>query len=516
VGRIRKGRAEAEPSVRSDAAPPLNRTADNPGDLLTRRRSRKRFGWGLIIPPDESGDFDDDLDDDDLDSDDPDTDDLNTDDLHTEDPGNRDVARRESDSLTDNDGRKEMLSGPVLPEGVRTVAWDYASLLLPKERLSAVIFEDRLLILPIHEAYLDPAYNTTTPHSTVWEFLSERGREASVAPISVRSAEPIKAVQAIIDLTEPIRSPLSTPSSTAPTRPDRSPSVGVGPVVEREGADVATASLLAPDVEESYLLPDTSDTDVDLAQTEEFALLARGGDVFLARPMRSGAIAGAPAVELSDVSVTDENGATLLTGVDFSIAVGELVVILGARKRTARALMGVVSSLVQPTTGLVLHDGVPVRLSLEDERFRLVRPGVLPRRSDFAADRSAVDHVAFPMLVFGVEPTRARRHAAAVIRELGAESLVSQPVQFLTAIERHVLAVARAIAGPWPSLYLHDPLSDVPEETARRMRSAILRRSHAGRTIVVLSDDPWLLTEATRVIGVNAATVFEAVHRGGR
>jgi putative ABC transport system ATP-binding protein len=543
LGRISKrkddpGRAGVSERLESAADRPMSDVSDV-SDLsdrasvtasvgvLARSSTRSRFGRGQRprINADVTSDFDDDLDADDLDADDLDAD-------------NRDSADRGASQTSGTYTARQ--SVPTLPDGVRTVAWDYASLLLPKERLSAVIFEDRLLILPIHEAYLDAAYKQVRPDPSVWEFLRERSREASVVPIAMAPAEPVHNLQQVIDLTVqgseslargaaqiPLQIPSQIPSQI-PAQPaaesaaalsPRFSAAPLAPTISVEHEDVNAVRNAPPTtdaVETTVRTSDSLDTDGDPAQAEEFALLARGGDVSLARPMWSGVVMGAPAVELSDVSVMDDNGVTLLTAVDLTVATGELVVILGARKRAARALMGLISSLVQPTSGLVLHDGVPVRLSVDDERWRLVRPGVLPRRSDFTADRSAVDHVAFPMLVFGVEPTRARRHAAAVIAELGGELLIPQPVQFLTATERHVLAVARALAGPWPTLYLHDPLSEVPEPVASRMRAAVLRRSDAGRTVIMLSDDPWILGQATRVIGVNAGTVFEAANRGAR
>ncbi len=65
----------------------------------------------------------------------------------------------------------------TLPDGVRSVAWDYTSRRLPRAHLSAVLIEDRLLILPIHESFLDSSYRQVKVDPTVWSFLGiDQGR----------------------------------------------------------------------------------------------------------------------------------------------------------------------------------------------------------------------------------------------------------------------------------------------------------------------------------------------------
>ncbi len=409
--------------------------------------------------------------------------------------------------LTDDDFVYEGV--PLLPAGVQTIVWDYATLMLPKEALSAVIFQDRLLLLPIHEDFLDPAYRPIRPHRSVWQFLDERRRE--VFDIDIAQPASLPLYQNV-----PSDLPHAEQEKKAPVPNERAgeEDASGGDVVEREIDETqpTVAEAIDADVEDPEFVVDEGD-ELTQADIDRYAVLARGADVVLARPLRTGLLVGAPAVELSDVSVADESGKLVFTGVNLTVNAGELVVIYGVRTRASRLLLGVLTGLTTPQTGLVLHDGAPASSSVDEEGWRLARPGVLLRRSEFVADTPAVGHVAFPMLVFGAQPVQAKKHAAAVLEEVGAASLISQPIQLLTGVERHLVAVARALAGPWPVLSLHDPLGELAEVPVGRVRAAILRRAAAKRTVLVLTDDEQLLRMADRVFGVSDGQVVEAIRR---
>lgn len=417
------------------------------------------------------------------------------------------VSRQErSDPLEDASDGGCSSRNPVLPVGVRVIAWDYASLMLPKEDLSAVVFEGRLLILPIHEDFLDPAYERVHPDQSVWDFLGIQGRAESGPTAQFTSPPPALTFLGDVGAKGETQSSMRLLGLADRYRTSTH--------VERDSLDLGVSGPgVIDEIPVASAIIETHRPDLEIPIQQSIGDLSKTRVVALARPIRPGSVAGASAVELSGVGLSI-HGEVLLLDVDLCIEPGELAVILGARKRRAQGLMAMISGSVAPTVGLVLHHGVPSGMgSLEDDPWSLARPGFLGRRCEIGGRTSAVEHASFPMLVLGFDPVVARRMAASCFSELGAESLIQQPVHLLVGVERQVVSLARALAAPWPVLYLYDPFAELAEASVELARQAILRRNQDGAAVIILSDDGELLTEADRIFGVSGATVFEAVHR---
>jgi predicted ABC-type transport system involved in lysophospholipase L1 biosynthesis ATPase subunit len=414
----------------------------------------------------------------------------------------------------------------VLPEGVDEVVCDQFVRQLPRHELCAVVFENRLLILPIAGHLLDPAYVQVTPHKSVWESLGIRRATPNFAPKNLDS-EGFDFEGSDFESSE------SATGGVAPTLIDLTLLDITGPVagrlVERfEGGDTVIDLTVETQVEGYSDFVDDEPAPVVL---REYSVRLHGAEnVVLARPLRTGQRLRAPAVELSEVTMPLESlplhslplestvdplgGRQTVLRASLQIATGETVGVVGARKRAARMLMSLVVGLEEPKTGLVFHQGVPIGLpSLDGERWKSALPGVLPRRMPKGVELSVLDYVSYPMQLFGVVQHVSHNWARVALDELGAISLAEQPFDSLKGPDRRLVALARALVGPWPARFLFDPLYGFDDETAANARRAIRRYTEGAATLVMLTDDPELLRLADRVLGVSDGQVYEAVRR---
>jgi putative ABC transport system ATP-binding protein len=178
-----------------------------------------------------------------------------------------------------------------------------------------------------------------------------------------------------------------------------------------------------------------------------------------------------------------------LRDVDLTVAPGEITGIVADDPLDARALLDLLGRAADPAAGEVLLDGTPLRaLRLDDVRAAIL---VEPHDAD----------------LFG--PTE--RSDAEIA---GDDVPIGSEAQELSGGQRQRVALARALrAGP-PVLVLHDPTTAVDAATEHRI-AARVRELRAGRTTVLVTTSPALLSTATRIVVLREGRIAaEGSHTG--
>ena len=205
-------------------------------------------------------------------------------------------------------------------------------------------------------------------------------------------------------------------------------------------------------------------------------------------------------IQITGVSKAFGTGAPALGGVDLDVAEREFVCLLGPSGCGKSTLLNIVAGFLEPTTGRVLVDGMPV-----------TGPG---------ADRGVVfqEYVLFPWLTvagnveFGlalkrVAPDERRRTADRYLELVGLRAHAEKfPVQLSGGMKQRV-AIARALANR-PSIILMDEpfgaldaktrevLQDELSRIQRVEHKTIVFVTHSIREAVYLADRVVVMTSA--------------------
>jgi energy-coupling factor transporter ATP-binding protein EcfA2 len=218
--------------------------------------------------------------------------------------------------------------------------------------------------------------------------------------------------------------------------------------------------------------------------------------------------ASAAQVLFDAVSITTygANAASLLD-VSGQVRGGELACIIGANKRSGQLLFEVVAGVRMPSSGLVMHGGSPVQLTV-DQGFR---PGLLADLPE-ALDESVtvVDFVARPSLASSMaDPYVVRQNALETVSQLGLGSYAHVPVCTLSSAQARLAGVARALAPGSQVRCLADPLREQPAHIAAAIRQLVIAAAERGDAVVVLTDDAALVRGANRIFGVSEGRLLE-------
>jgi heme exporter protein A len=201
-----------------------------------------------------------------------------------------------------------------------------------------------------------------------------------------------------------------------------------------------------------------------------------------------------------------------LRGVDFEIAHGDSVSILGANGAGKSTLLRILSGLSRPSGG----------------RFEALREGdTAPLTRD--ALRREVGYVGHATLVYGELSARenlrfaARLHGrsldgAAIEALLGDVGLLEVADRRAGTFSRGMaqrLSIARAIAHDPQLLLLDEPFTGLDETSAARLSSQLATLREGGRTLVVVTHDPQRAIELSdRALVLHRGTIRALARRG--
>jgi len=147
----------------------------------------------------------------------------------------------------------------------------------------------------------------------------------------------------------------------------------------------------------------------------------------------------------------------VLQGVNFDLAEGERLAVVGESGVCKSTLLHILGTLDRPTGGKILFGGK--QLPLDDEaalcEFRNRQIGFVFQFHYLLPDFSALENVMFPALIQGIEPAQAKREAVQLLDLVGLTDRLSHRPGKLSGGEQQRVAVARAVILK-PKLVLAD------------------------------------------------------------
>jgi NitT/TauT family transport system ATP-binding protein len=172
----------------------------------------------------------------------------------------------------------------------------------------------------------------------------------------------------------------------------------------------------------------------------------------------------------------------VLDRIDFEVAAGERVAVLGASGAGKSTLLQIIAGLLRPTAGRVAIGGQPVERPLPGVTLMLQRPALLP----WASVRQ---NIALGPRFQGLarrDPKAARARVDALLDQIGlADRGEALPAE-LSGGQQQRVALARALAPEPGVLLLDEPFSALDPATRAALRADVLRLVAGRRTTLLL------------------------------
>jgi ABC-2 type transport system ATP-binding protein len=189
-----------------------------------------------------------------------------------------------------------------------------------------------------------------------------------------------------------------------------------------------------------------------------------------------------PALEVRDLKKTYPTGVEALKGISLTVQPGDFYALLGPNGAGKSTLIGVVSSLVNATSGEVRVFGEPIA-TRRSAAMQMI--GLVPQEMNFNLFEKPFDICVNQAGFYGVERKVAGERAEKYLKELALWDKAFAISRTLSGGMKRRLMIARAMVNEPRLLILDEPTAGVDIEIRRSMWKFIQGINAAGTTVIL-------------------------------
>lgn len=215
-------------------------------------------------------------------------------------------------------------------------------------------------------------------------------------------------------------------------------------------------------------------------------------------------------IKFENIRFSYEPGVEILHNISLEVKPGETIAIIGRTGAGKSSLMNLVSRLFEINEGRILLDGHDIKeVTLESLRKQV---GIVPQEA-YLFSGTIEDNIRYGRLDATREEVinaamAAGVHEAISRMDKGYDTQVGERGGNLSAGQRQLTCLARAIIADPPVLIMDEATSSVDTNTERIMQQA-LRRLAKGRTCMVIAHRLSTITSADRILALESGRIVE-------
>ena len=188
------------------------------------------------------------------------------------------------------------------------------------------------------------------------------------------------------------------------------------------------------------------------------------------------------ALEVNKLKKTYKNGVVALKGIDLSVEEGDFFALLGPNGAGKSTLIGIVSSLVNASSGETKVFGTSVQT---DRSRAMAKIGLVPQEVNFNQFEKPFDIVVNQAGYYGVPRRIARERAEKYLKQLQLWDKAFKPSRTMSGGMKRRLLIARAMVHEPRLLILDEPTAGVDIEIRRSMWEFIEKINRDGTTVIL-------------------------------
>ncbi len=188
------------------------------------------------------------------------------------------------------------------------------------------------------------------------------------------------------------------------------------------------------------------------------------------------------ALEVIDLKKTYKNGTVALKGINLTVQKGEIFALLGPNGAGKSTLIGIISSLVNMTSGEIKVFGDSVLTQRNKVKSHI---GLVPQEFNFNMFEKPMDILVNQAGYYGVARKTALKRAEKYLKQLQLWDKRNSMSRMLSGGMKRRLMIARAMMNEPKLLILDEPTAGVDIEIRRSMWEFVEQISAAGTTIIL-------------------------------
>jgi putative ABC transport system ATP-binding protein len=202
-----------------------------------------------------------------------------------------------------------------------------------------------------------------------------------------------------------------------------------------------------------------------------------------------------------------------LKGISFKIDDGEFVAIMGPSGSGKSTLMHIIGCLDTPTSGEYFLDGKNVSQLSDDELadIRMQKIGFVFQAFNLLPRATVLRNVTLPLVYAGVSKEEREEKAKEALRDAAfPENFWNHYSNQLSGGMMQRVAIARALVNNPKMILADEPTGNLDTKTGEIVLDTFQRlHQEQGRTIVLITHEPYVAEHAERVIHIRDGNIVE-------
>ncbi len=205
----------------------------------------------------------------------------------------------------------------------------------------------------------------------------------------------------------------------------------------------------------------------------------------------------------------------VLKGIDFSVAAGEFVAIMGESGAGKTTLLNVIATFDKPTSGSVILNGKEISTLKNSEisTFRRNKLGFVFQDFNLLDQFNNRDNIYLPLVLSNQKPQLMQERLDQIKDQLGISELLNKYPYEISGGQKQRVAIARAIITK-PDLVLADePTGSLDSTSSEIILNMFAKINQAGQTIMMVTHSLRAASFAKRILFIKDGIVYHEIYR---
>jgi putative ABC transport system ATP-binding protein len=222
-------------------------------------------------------------------------------------------------------------------------------------------------------------------------------------------------------------------------------------------------------------------------------------------------------IRMHNVSKTYRAGGedvTAVAGISLHIPRGKVTILAGPNGSGKTTLLSLMVGIISPSSGRIFFDDQD--LARLPERFvskiRRERTGIVFQERYLMRDTTVIENLAVPLIPTEMSHSEVYAKAKSMLSRFGLEGKEGTRVNAISGGQKQRLTIARALVNDPDVIIADEPTTHLDEELLGMFAQYIIDWKRLGKTIVIATHDPSLLSgiQVDQAVRISQGRIQEA------